>query len=272
VRLAYLDEAGISRNEPALCVAGVLVHGDRQSMEIEQQLDLVREEHIPEADRDKVIFHATDIYHGSGYFDRRKPEWMDENRRWAILVDLAGIINAMSLPIVAGTYEKATFAEGVLRFDLLPHDKQHEAKKFFIHTSAAVDCAIWTDRWLEKYAPSENAIIIAEDNDYIKKMLKRVVHILRNKSRCISRGFDVETLDQLGLPLKRIIDTPHFTEKVDAPALQLADLVAFTAGRLSKKKHVVPYCGSVLLKQVSWVSAFKKAAPISTESDAERSS
>ena len=30
VRMVYLDEGGISHNEPVLCVAGVMIHGDRQ--------------------------------------------------------------------------------------------------------------------------------------------------------------------------------------------------------------------------------------------------
>jgi hypothetical protein len=50
VRLAYVDEAGISRREPALCVAGILVHGDYQSMELEKHLDALKRKHIPKDD------------------------------------------------------------------------------------------------------------------------------------------------------------------------------------------------------------------------------
>jgi hypothetical protein len=41
-----------------------------------------------------------------------------------------------------------------------------------------MDCALWTDRWLAKYAPNENALITAEDNYYTKKMMKTSVQIL----------------------------------------------------------------------------------------------
>lgn len=71
VRLVYLDEAGISLNEPGLCVAGVLVHADDQARLVENMLNEVANRHIPEADRVGFVFHASDIFHGSGYFDRK---------------------------------------------------------------------------------------------------------------------------------------------------------------------------------------------------------
>jgi len=49
-------------------------------MEVEKRLDQMRQQHIPEKDWDKVIFHATDIYHGSGYFDRLSSLPQSSNR------------------------------------------------------------------------------------------------------------------------------------------------------------------------------------------------
>ena len=112
MRLAYLDEAGTSRKEPALAVAGVIISGDTQAMEVEKRIDLLRQRHIPEGDWDKVLFHATDIYHGKKYFDRRKPEWSDDWKRWIILVELAAIIETLELPIVTGIFEKENFGIG----------------------------------------------------------------------------------------------------------------------------------------------------------------
>jgi hypothetical protein len=65
---------------PAPAVAGVIIHGDTQAMEVEKRLDQMRQQHIPEKDWDKVIFHATDIYHGSGYFDRLSSLPQSSNR------------------------------------------------------------------------------------------------------------------------------------------------------------------------------------------------
>jgi Protein of unknown function (DUF3800) len=267
VRLVYLDEAGISHEEPALAVAGVIIHGDTQAMEVEKQLDLVRWQHIPEDDWDKVIFHAKDIYHGSKYFDKRKPQWSEKWKRWLILVQLAAIIESMKLPIVAGIYRKEGFG-GTLPDAMASALADDSFKKLVIHGSAAVDCVIWTDRWLERFAPDENAVIVAEDNDYIKKALKNAVRCLRSDRLMDAEGFDSETKKRLGLPLKRIIDTPHFAAKIDAPALQLADLVAFTMGRLSKNKPVVTVVSDVLQNQLQWI----KNVRVADSSEMEQSS
>ncbi|THD65331.1 MAG: hypothetical protein E7813_15320 [Bradyrhizobium sp.] len=265
VRLAYLDEAGISQGEPVLAVAGVLVHGDAQSIEVEKKLNAVKEKHIPQADRDNVFFHATDIYHGSGYFDRRKPEWSDKKTRWKVLTDLAGIIDSMNLPVVAGGYQKDLFGLGVVSNAMFAEMITEPAmKRRIIHGAAAIDCILWTDRWLAKFAPDENAMIIAEDNDYIKKVLKFVVRILRSPSQMVANGIPHSEVSALGLPLKRITDTPHFAAKEDAPALQLADLVAFTIGRGAKKKPVPNDCSDLVVRQLNWITTFGKAG-ISTE-------
>ena len=80
-------------------------------------------------------------------------------------------------------------------------------------------------------------------------------------------GIDGEMSKKLGLPLKRIVDTPHFAAKEDAAALQLADLVAFTLGRLTKKKPVVNVISMVLENRLQWTKVFRDAV----SSKAERS-
>jgi hypothetical protein len=103
MRLLHLDEAGIFANEPRLCVAGVLIHGDFQSFDVERKLDELTIRHIPEPDREGFAFHSTDIFHGSGYFDReRRPR----DTRLQILTNLASIIDKLHLPVVAGMYQK----------------------------------------------------------------------------------------------------------------------------------------------------------------------
>jgi hypothetical protein len=81
VRLVYLDEGGSDLKAPILSVAGVLVHGDVEWPQVERRIVALIEKYIPEPDRVRFIFHATDIFfHGSGYFDRRKPEWADQEK------------------------------------------------------------------------------------------------------------------------------------------------------------------------------------------------
>lgn len=138
VRLVYLDEAGTSRKEPALCVAGILVHGDHEVGELYKKLDEVKGRHIPQEDRETVIFHATDIFHGSRYFTRDR--WPQE-KRLQILTDLANIIESMHLPVVAGAYQKDSYGAGVVDWDAGPPD----LKKLIMHAGAAADCALWAD-------------------------------------------------------------------------------------------------------------------------------
>ena len=76
MRLLYLDEAGTDAGAPWMCVAGVLVHGDKEWPEVDLRIKALIDKYIPALHRDGFVFHATDVFrHGSGYFDRRKPEW-----------------------------------------------------------------------------------------------------------------------------------------------------------------------------------------------------
>jgi hypothetical protein len=90
VRLLYLDESGTNDEDPFLCVAGVLVHGDNQWPEIDRRILNLIDQYIPQQDRIGFCFHATDIFHGSDYFDRKKREWSDESSGWNCLTILPG--------------------------------------------------------------------------------------------------------------------------------------------------------------------------------------
>ena len=247
VRIVYLDEAGTSRKEPALTVAGVIVHGDHESTELCKRLDSITAKHIPEADRDTVVFHATDIFHGSGYFDRRR--WPLE-QRLQILTDLANIIESLHLPVVSGGYEKDKYGPEMDWSATTP-----EIKKMVMHGGAAMDCVLWVDRWLAKYAPTENALITAEDNDYVKKITKNALRTLRSKSLMEKAGMS-SVMDRLDLPLKRIIDTAHFAAKQECPALQLADLCAFIIGRVNKQKKAPEDVAIIIAKHLMWRNAW----------------
>ena len=149
-----------------------------------------------------------------------------------ILKDLAKIIEEFDLPIVVGGYQKDKFGDGHVHFD------EHEInmKRSVIHMIATMDCATWADRWLGQFAPQENAMIVGEDADHVKPMIKRALRLLRNSARLETQGVDFDTRLQFGLPLQRIIDTVHFAAKADSKPLQLADLCAFSINRVMKGK------------------------------------
>src|SRR6266852_5096161 len=215
MRLIYLDEAGIS-TEPGLCVAGVLVHGDHEALIVEQKLQALVNRYIPEQDRLGFAFHATDIFQGTRYFGDRD-KWSRDIRN-QILNDIAGIIEELSLPVVASFYQKETFGADVP--EVL--NAAHNEKRDIMQSMCVLDCAVWADRWLEKYATGENGIIIAEDTDRVKRLVKASIMLFRTPA--MLRAYEVDWIQ--GLPLKRIIDTVHFASKGHAAALQLADLCA----------------------------------------------
>ena len=82
------------------------------------------------------VFHASDIFHGSGYFDRKI--WSQE-KRLKILADIAAIIEVLYLPVVAGMYAKDVFGIGIPEI----HQAAHERKRDIMQTASVLDCAAW---------------------------------------------------------------------------------------------------------------------------------
>jgi hypothetical protein len=248
VRLVYLDEAGSDHQAPSLVVAGVIVHGDQEWTEVDRRILELIDLHVSEESRPGFVFHATDIFHGSRYFDRRKPEWANPADRWRVLHDLARIIEDLKLPVVAGSYKKEGFGAGVL--------SGHEGPSFknnMIQDMAVLDCLLHADAWLETYAPTELAAVIHEDGTSAKRLIKHSVRALRNERFMAEYGLDTETAKAAGLPLKRIIDTVHFVEKADARCLQLADLCAFTLSRSFRGLNIPQDVIRMIYQSVWWI-------------------
>jgi hypothetical protein len=254
VRLVYLDEGGVDFKAPILCVAGVLIHGDNEWPEVDRRILTLIDKHIPAPDRAGFIFHATDLFHGSRYFDRRKPEWASQEKRIGIFNELAQIIEDLHLPVVAGNYRKEEFGKG-----LLPPIDTPQFRGNLIHSTAAMDCLIRTDKWLEEYAPEELATVVHEDGTPAKKLIKHTLRKLRNVEAMDAEGLDAETRAKFNLPLRRVIDTVHFAEKADARPLQLADLCAFILARGLKELPVPAYSVEVVWRHMRWF--FKAFSP-----------
>jgi hypothetical protein len=158
-------------------------------------------------------------------------------------------VEEFSLPVVLGVYQKATFGIGVPEV----FEAEHDQKRLVMQTACLADCAGWADRWLERYAKGENAIIIAEDTDRVKKMMKASMRVFRNPALLRAYGLDAIPT----FPLKRIVDTVLFAAKEDCAALQLADLCAFIFGRGFKDKPIPVQVFSVLYKHLRWIQEFK---------------
>lgn len=250
VRLVYLDEAGTTSSAGSLAVAGVIVHGDDQWRVANQRIVSLIEKQIPEADRDGFVFHATDLFHGSRYFHRSKPEWTKE-RRWAILEDLAQIIADLELPVVAGTHEKLISRIGD---DGQLHEEVRDAVD--LHWVAVTDCLFWADTWLSAYAPSELATVVHEDGPEAKQTIKEAVRLFRDPNQ-IAPSYRDYFNRLYGLPFQNIIDTVHFAEKSDARLLQLADLCAFMVSRAVQGREVPQKVMRIILERLDWIMQFR---------------
>ncbi len=255
-----------------ICVAGVIVHGDRQWTEIDSRVGALIDEYIPERDRPGFVFHATDIFHGSRYFHRDNPEWPQE-RRFGLLLRLAAIIKDLNLPLVAACYDKAKWAvranEAIEEFS----SDRPDLALGLMHIGAALDCLTRADSWLAKFSPDELAAVVHEEGPKAKQQIKLALRAARGRLPVPPEFAD--TQKRVSLPLKRIIDTIHWAEKPDARPLQLADLTAFTFCRIAKGMPTGDQPHEVVLRQLweiiqpQMVWMFEAKQPISYLNDPE---
>lgn len=245
VRSIYLDESGTHEKATFLSVAGVIIHPDQQWQAISDRLEALRHKHLPPEDQTGFAFHATDLFHGSRYFDRRHPKWADKDLRWSILAELAQIIDDLDLPVVAGTYQKNKFGLG-----LLPPE---DINKRLIQNVAAMDCLIWADRWLGINAPGEVAVVVHEDGTEAKALMKHSARLLQSAALLDAAELGEDVRKEFGLPLMRIIDDINFVEKNRTPPLQLADLCAFILGRAMQDKEVPEDVFEIVWKHLKWI-------------------
>jgi hypothetical protein len=62
VRFVFLDEGGISQREPFAVVAGVVVHGDKQLIPLELEIQRLVRKHIPQEHQDGFVFVPCNRY------------------------------------------------------------------------------------------------------------------------------------------------------------------------------------------------------------------
>lgn len=261
VRLLYLDEAGTDAKAPFMCVAGVLVHGDRQWPEIDRRFRELLAKYVPEDDLPGRAFHATDIFHGSRYFHRDKPEW-PQAKRFQLLRDIAAIIGDLKLPVTTGFHWKTKFATAAREAGI------DDADDTLMHNVAALDCLIWADTWLQIHAPDELATVVHEDRAGVKERIKYSLRAARGQLQPLD-GVSYTVPDDI--PITRVIDTIHWVEKPDAPPLQLADLCAFTFCRVMKgpgvwvpnpdwpSDQVISDVWDIVAPQITWYGPVEEA-------------
>src|SRR5574343_609906 len=105
VRVAFIDESGVSPNDPVVAVSAVIIKGDKQLSDVEDKLLSLIDTFIPASARNGFFFHASDIFSGNGFFADRNL-WPAE-RRFEILDSLADVIVSHELPVSHSSKNKA---------------------------------------------------------------------------------------------------------------------------------------------------------------------
>jgi uncharacterized protein DUF3800 len=234
VRFIFTDEGGISRFEPFVVVAGIFVHGDEQLVPLENEIERLVQKHIPKEDQPDFVFHATDIWSGTGKIFKDKEKW-PLPRRLAILHDLARVPRKLGVPIVYEATERG-------KLDFLDEEQRAQRKvtPFEHHVGAHAitfaACTLRIEQLMRVKWPREIAQIVAEDNDQVRALVKGAHETFRDPSKAGGKlvANDVP-------PLKKIRGSVHFASKGESSPLQLADLCAFLIrGHLARHPHNGP--------------------------------
>ncbi len=224
VRLVYLDEAGISRDEQFLTVGAVIVHADNQLIAVERHLDRLVQRWIPAEHQDGFVFHAKDLFNGGGVFDRRDPNWTLPRR-----LDLAGALAALpkthGLTLALGALDKLANPE---RFKEVRERVGQRDWAAFEHATAFSGCILSVDDWMKANHPSEVCMLIVEDNDQARSMIRDTIRHQQSAKAAELFAGEYKNL----FPLKRVKEDPLFQPKRSSSVLQLADFWAY----VSKKK------------------------------------
>jgi hypothetical protein len=232
VRLVYLDEAGISnlKHEPVMTVAGIVVHADNQFKFVERHLDQLLEKYVPNRPPG-FSFHAHHLFHGSKFWS--KDRWPLE-KRLEILDALAEMPKKFDLLVCHCSLDRRAIAEEIEEPATL------DQLELVAHSHGLFYCAVQVELFL-RATSHEVAMLIAEDREQVRKMLKYVHSIFRGRSnpKHLSEFMNaIEPPLKAVIPFQRVIENVQFAQKTESSLLQVADLCAFAIKRwVIRKPH-----------------------------------
>lgn len=210
MRIAYIDEAGTSASEPVTLVVGAVINADTQVIEIESYLSALRKKYINDTNDDAFVFHAKDIFHGSGYFSDRE-KWAFE-MRMNILKDILKIFVIYQVPLCVGYF-----------IDPNPSEKRSIIIR---HAMAYMECFVAIETYMRGYTTNEIAMLIAEDHPTMKKYLKDV-----HRDFTTQNDNPIKNVHKEIMPIKHVHGTLSFADKNESALLQIADAFAFVIRR-----------------------------------------
>jgi hypothetical protein len=232
VRLIYLDEAGISSldHEPIMTVAGVIVHADGQFKAIERHLDELAERLVPDRSED-FSFHAYELFQGVGHFSDRD-KWPLE-KRLEILDELAAIPNKFNLPVCHCSMDRAEVRRQITEASTHSAELATHAHAFF-YAAAQVELI------MRAMSADEVAMLIAEDREQVRRILKVVHSIFRGRTPSRLQEFlgAMEAPWNKIVPFENVVESVQFAQKTESSLLQIADVCAFAIKRwVARKPH-----------------------------------
>jgi hypothetical protein len=223
VRFIYVDESGISANEPSTVVAGIIVKGDKQWRAVEECIAGLIKKYVREEHRDGFIFHAHELFSGTGkvFGDRIK---YPRERRTEALKALLAIPSRFHMALVFGFERKNPAEETPTKEMRRQAASKHQATAF-------ASCVMAAEKYMRLNAGrNEIATLVAENNTDTRKMVEWMHQVLRGRTRGAQGIFKAfKRFAPGGLPITKIVDTVHFVRKSDAFLLQIADACALIA-------------------------------------------
>lgn len=233
LRHVFIDEAGVAAQEPVAVVAGVITLPDEHWGQLREHLAAIARDHLPAADRAGFVFHAKDIFHGSGYFQRDK--W-PLDVRLEILRRILGARTSIGFSVSIGFNRRE---DGKY--------KNEQGYALVRHLTAYASCIAGCEAYIREFGSADEvAILVCEDTPDAKRHIRDVHHDL------ISPNPEFPAMRDL-FPFRHIVDTVHFAEKDRSPLLQFADAYAFAFRRhLGGYSHSEPLMDAIGHGPVNW--------------------
>jgi hypothetical protein len=153
-------------------VAGVIVHGDKQWRRVEAHLEQMAETYATGNRRHDFYFHAYELLSGTRRF--HKSVWPLATRL-QILDELVAIPRIFDLPIFHCSIDRVSASVyieercGTVAFERA------------VHAYAQFFCSLQIEVYLKTITPDEVALLIAEDREQVRKMLRHAHNMSRDK-------------------------------------------------------------------------------------------
>jgi len=202
-------------DEPFTVVAGLMLHVDDQYQAFQRRLLSMAHELLGKNHTREFVFHAKDLWHGSGGFFPRET-WPRE-KRLEILTHLAGLPGEFDSPVVYAAVSR----------EELPSELGNRNTRLRLRHEIAFHYALEeAEKALERHYPDELASLVVEDHPNHRKGLHWVYKMQYDRHL----HFRLENMG-LGSPRQRLVESPLFQPKDGASPVQVADVCAFLIRR-----------------------------------------